>query len=348
VLTHIDSQNKPTMVDVSHKKLSIRMASAETLVELPSELKAYFRDGEFYLKKGPVFQTAIIAGTMAVKKTFEIIPFCHQVPIESCKFSIEMVSDVLIKINCKVKTTYKTGIEMEAIHGAMTAALTIYDMCKAVSPNIIIKETKLIAKTGGKRTHLERPTYGLVLTGGKSQRMQTDKALINYKGKPHAEYIYDILENYCDEVFLSARPNQWRDTPLDQYPSLSDAHEDLGPTGGILTALEHAQDVNWIIVACDLVHFNEKTIEKLLANFKEHNSVATCYKNSEKGFPEPLCAIYTPEAKSIFIEAIKNDTLCPVKILKQAQCELIDQEDGIDLSNINTREEYTKVMNENH
>src|SRR5690606_9863859 len=100
---------------------------------LPPEFAGLSSGNEIHLKKGPVFQTAIIAGTMAVKKTHEVIPFCHQIPIEGCKFNITLSNDLRITIRCEVRTTYKTGVEMEALHGAMTAALTIYDMCKAIS-----------------------------------------------------------------------------------------------------------------------------------------------------------------------------------------------------------------------
>jgi cyclic pyranopterin phosphate synthase len=338
MLTHVDQNNNPTMVDVTDKTISIRMAKAQTTVVLPPELKPFFVGQELILKKGPVFQTAIIAGTMAVKRTHEMIPFCHQLPVESCKFEIS-VQDLLVTITCQVKTTFKTGVEMEALHGAMVAALTIYDMCKAVSHNIIIQETKLLAKTGGKRTILGRPTYGLVLTGGKSSRMGKPKALIDYHGKPHAEHIHQILTKYCDHVFLSSKENQWVGSSLENFPTIND-HLD-GPIGGMLSAFEKYPDVNWVVVACDLVHFNEKTVEKLLANVSEE--VATCYKNNEKDFPEPLCTFYTPGARIIFKVAYESKITCPVKVLGLSKVHLILQEDGIDLSNINTPEELHAV-----
>jgi cyclic pyranopterin monophosphate synthase len=334
MLTHIDQKNNPTMVDVTDKVSSIRMAEAQTQVLLPIEMEKYFVGEELVLKKGPVFQTAIIAGTMAVKRTHEIIPFCHQIPVESCKFEIS-VSNLLVTIKCRVKTTFKTGVEMEALHGAMTAALTIYDMAKAVSHNIVILETKLSAKTGGKKTFLGRPTYGLVLTGGKSQRMGEDKALLEYYGKPHALYIHDILQKYCDDVYLSAKKDQWANTKLSDLKTVTDQYE--GPIGGMLSAFATHPDANWIIAACDLVYFNNKTIEKLLANASD--KIATCYKNTEKGFPEPLCTFYTPEAREVFLDAYHSQVSCPVKVLRQTSVELIDQEEGINLANINTPEE---------
>lgn len=335
------------MVDVTGKMVTERTARAQSLVQLPLELRAFSTKGELYLKKGPVFQTAIIAGTMAAKKTYEVIPFCHQIPIESCKFNITMDENLLVTITCEVKTTFKTGVEMEALNGAMSAALTIYDMCKAVSHNIVILETKLTGKTGGKRTVLDRPTYGLVLTGGKSERMKSDKALLNYKGSPHAKYIYDLLKPHCAEVYLSAREGQWKDTPLENLPTVTDTVSGKGPIVGILSAFEKHPDANWFVVACDLVHFNQKTIDLLLSNYQS-KSIATTYKNAEKGFPEPLCALYTPSARNVFKEALEKDITCPVKVLRNSEVHSIPQTDGVNLANINTVEEYAEVKNEIH
>lgn len=322
------------MVDVSQKRESIRSASAQTKMTLPIELRSHLVGSDLILKKGPVFHTAIIAGTMAVKKTHELIPFCHHIPVESCKINI-FLDELEVTITCTVKTTYKTGVEMEALIGANIAALTIYDMCKAISHDIKISETQLLSKTGGKRTILDKPVYGLVLTGGKSSRMGEDKALIHYKGGPHGQYIFDILSKYCDQVFISSKKDQWVGTPLESLPSIHD-HFD-GPVGGILSAFETYPDVNWIVVACDLIHFNQTTVEKLLSEASD--KVATCFKNDQKDFPEPLCAFYTPNAKKYFVQAIKDDVTCPVKILKNLDITLIPQTNGINLANINTQKE---------
>lgn len=155
-LTHLDQQNNPTMVDVSDKAVTRRTATARaTMVLGEAVLKQLQASGdaseEIYTKKGPVFQTAIIAGTMAAKKTHELIPFCHPLPMEKCKLVIRMNDRREVEIDCTVAVTARTGVEMEALTGANIAALTIYDMCKALSHDIIIKECKLMAKTGGKR-----------------------------------------------------------------------------------------------------------------------------------------------------------------------------------------------------
>ena len=148
--THIDENNNPTMVDVSHKNISQRVAIAQTRVLLPPAVKCALIDGEIKSKKGPVLQTAIIAGVMAAKKTHELIPFCHPLGIENCKIKIEITDSTDLCITCECKVTAKTGVEMEALTGASVAALTVYDMCKAMSHEIVISETKLIHKSGGK------------------------------------------------------------------------------------------------------------------------------------------------------------------------------------------------------
>lgn len=149
-LTHVKKGNQPGMVNVGDKAASHRRALAETLLEIPPAVSRLFTDGDIRGPKGPVFQTAIIAGTMAVKRTSEWIPFCHPLPITGCDITLALEGHC-IRVRCAVETTYKTGVEMEALVGASAAALTVYDMCKAVSHNIVIRETRLLAKSGGKR-----------------------------------------------------------------------------------------------------------------------------------------------------------------------------------------------------
>ncbi|MCF6360167.1 MAG: cyclic pyranopterin monophosphate synthase MoaC [Cyclobacteriaceae bacterium] len=149
-LTHVDPKGNPAMVDVSVKQITQRVAVAQSIVELGEEIMAELKDGELYSKKGPVFHTAIIAGTMGAKKTAELIPFCHPVGMEDCKIEITTQGTQAI-ITCTAKVEAKTGIEMEAITGASIAAITIYDMCKAMSHNIEIRSTRLLEKRGGKK-----------------------------------------------------------------------------------------------------------------------------------------------------------------------------------------------------
>lgn len=153
-LSHIDVENRPVMVDVSEKKATAREAHARAVVNFPPEVARRFADGDIHTAKGPVFATAIIAGVMASKKTHELIPFCHPLGLDNCDIRIGMDSGARAIIDCYCKVTHKTGVEMEALTGASVAALTIYDMCKALSHDITISEMRLISKSGGKKDYV--------------------------------------------------------------------------------------------------------------------------------------------------------------------------------------------------
>lgn len=150
-LSHVDSANRPTMVDVSDKAVTARTAHARTLVAFPEEVARRFAEGDIQTKKGPVFATAIIAGVMAAKRTHELIPFCHPLGLDSCKIDIRLDDTGNAVIDCRCRVQHRTGVEMEALTGATVAALTVYDMCKALSHDIVIAETRLVSKTGGKK-----------------------------------------------------------------------------------------------------------------------------------------------------------------------------------------------------
>jgi cyclic pyranopterin phosphate synthase len=138
------------MVNIADKKITHREAIAKATLFLGKEIIAHFDDKELVTKKGPVFQTAIIAGIQAVKRTSDLIPMCHPLLIDGVEINIEVIDKEQVAILCKVSVQGKTGVEMEALTGANIAALTVYDMCKSISQNIIIKEVKLVEKTGGK------------------------------------------------------------------------------------------------------------------------------------------------------------------------------------------------------
>ncbi len=156
-LSHIDDRNRPKMVDIGDKIATDREAHARTIVILPQPVVAEIDGDDISSKKGPVFATAIIAGVMAAKRTHELIPFCHPLGLENCSISIEIDGNRAI-IDCICRVHHKTGVEMEALTGATIAALTVYDMCKAMSHDIVIGETRLISKTGGKQDfrHVEQ------------------------------------------------------------------------------------------------------------------------------------------------------------------------------------------------
>lgn len=149
--THLDAAGNPGMVDVGAKAVTRRSATAQSIVVLPESVLAHLDGQDIPTRKGPVFQTAILAGTMAVKRTHDLIPLCHPLPVEKISFTIDLNAAREVQITCTVAVTAKTGVEMEALTGASVAALTVYDMCKAFSHDILIRETRLMAKTGGKR-----------------------------------------------------------------------------------------------------------------------------------------------------------------------------------------------------
>lgn len=151
-LSHIDNKGNPQMVDVSGKKITERVAKAQAIVHLGKVIMDQIRNNELITKKGSVFQTAIIAGVMGAKRASDLIPFCHPLALEDCQIKITTKGERAI-IQSEVKITSKTGVEMEALTAVTIAALTVYDMCKALSHSIVIEEIKLIEKTGGKKDY---------------------------------------------------------------------------------------------------------------------------------------------------------------------------------------------------
>ncbi len=151
--THLDAERRPTMVDVGDKIPTKRTAVAEARVRFPAAVAAALRDSALRSAKGPVFDTAIVAGVMAAKRTHDLIPFCHPLGLENCHIAIDLEGDTAV-IRCTTSVHHKTGVEMEALTGASIAALTIYDMCKALSHDIVIGEVRLISKDGGKSGHV--------------------------------------------------------------------------------------------------------------------------------------------------------------------------------------------------
>ena len=150
-LSHLDARNRPTMVDVGAKDVTLREATAEALVQLPAPVASELRRSGHRTRKGPVFDTAIVAGVMAAKRTHELIPFCHPLGLEHCSVDVEQRPRGQIRIRCRVAVHHRTGVEMEALTGAAVAALTVYDMCKALSHDIQITSVRLLEKSGGKR-----------------------------------------------------------------------------------------------------------------------------------------------------------------------------------------------------
>ncbi|MDE0003803.1 MAG: cyclic pyranopterin monophosphate synthase MoaC [Rhodospirillaceae bacterium] len=149
MLTHVGEANRPSMVDVGDKAVTTRIARARAVVTFPENVLGGEND-PLQTRKGPVVDTAIVAGVLAAKQTHHLIPFCHPIPLEDCSIEVDWNEAGELVIDCKVRATHKTGVEMEALTGAAAAALTVYDMCKSLSHGIRIRDVRLVAKTGGK------------------------------------------------------------------------------------------------------------------------------------------------------------------------------------------------------
>lgn len=158
--SHVSPDGKaPQMVNVGDKRVTRRSATAKTTIRLPPAVLEELRrltgrenaaGAQLVGPKGPIGTTAIIAGVLGAKQTSALIPFCHPLPIEDCQIKIDVAGCDCIEIECTVRVTHKTGVEMEALTGASVAALCVYDMCKALSHEIVIENTRLVKKTGGK------------------------------------------------------------------------------------------------------------------------------------------------------------------------------------------------------
>jgi cyclic pyranopterin monophosphate synthase len=157
-ISHVRADGAPTMVDVSAKQLTYRVACARSSVRFPDAVAKALQQSGYISKKGAILHTAVIAGTMAAKRTHELIPFCHALTLERCEITIMSDEHGQLVIECECGMTGKTGVEMEALTGASVAALTIYDMTKALSLDIEISATRLVSKSGGKRTLRRPPT----------------------------------------------------------------------------------------------------------------------------------------------------------------------------------------------
>jgi cyclic pyranopterin phosphate synthase len=157
-LSHLDAANRPQMVDVGGKAVTRRTALARAVVLLPPELASRLEGGEIATPKGPIFQAAILAGIMGAKRTSELIPLCHPLPLDDCRVEIAARpaaadGSVEVEIHCRARTEARTGVEMEALTGASIAALTLYDMGKAATHGIVIREIRLLEKTGGRNDY---------------------------------------------------------------------------------------------------------------------------------------------------------------------------------------------------
>ena len=186
------------------------------------------------------------------------------------------------------------------------------------------------------------PIYGLVLAGGKSTRMQTDKSLIHYHGIPQREYAWTLLNEVCDKTFISCREDQAAEINESFHP-LPDTFHDLGPFGGILSAFRKYPNAAWLTIASDLPFLDQELVETLIQN-RNPSKVATAYWDPKHEFPEPLITIWEPRAYSELLHFLSLGYSCPRKALINSDVQLLESSDTMKLMNVNYPDEYKQVM----
>lgn len=184
------------------------------------------------------------------------------------------------------------------------------------------------------------PLYGLVLAGGRSSRMQRDKAALRYQGKNQLDRAMELLGSDVEQAFVSVRADQRTDPIRARYPQVVDIHEGFGPIAGIAAAQALKPDAAWLVLACDLPFLDAATVTHLIAH-RDPTRTATAYRSSHDALPEPLCAIYEPRSATGILDRIKTGKDCPRKFLIQSDALILEQPDPRALDNINTPEEYS-------
>lgn len=187
------------------------------------------------------------------------------------------------------------------------------------------------------------PLAGLLLTGGRSTRMQRDKATLAYHGMSQLDWAARLLAQQVPQVFVSVRADQ-RDDPARQgWPHIVDQHEGVGPIAGIVAAQATHPDHAWLVLACDLPFLDDDCLVQLIAQ-RDPQQFATAYRSSHDGLPEPLCAIYEPRSRDALLQAIAAGRQCPRKFLIQSPTRLLELRDRRALDNINSGAEYVSAM----
>jgi molybdopterin-guanine dinucleotide biosynthesis protein A len=183
------------------------------------------------------------------------------------------------------------------------------------------------------------PLFGLVLAGGASTRMRTDKAALQYHGQPQLQWAFELVSKFCAASFVSVRPDQRDDTARAAHPQIVDRQPGIGPIAGISAALLEQPKAAWLVLACDLPFLTERTLEHLIAH-RDASKIATAYRSAHDGLPEPLCAIWEPRAREPVLAYIASGKQCPRKLLINSDTKLLDLPERQALDNVNTAEEF--------
>ena len=187
------------------------------------------------------------------------------------------------------------------------------------------------------------PLYGLVLAGGRSTRMQRDKAALAYHGRTQLEWAMELVSPFVERAFVSVRPDQASDPVRAKFEQIVDAQDNLGPIAGIVAAQAAHPGAAWLVLACDLPFLDAATLKHLIWARREDRP-ATAYRSSHDGLPEPLCAIYEPASREAIMGYVATGKNCPRKFLIRSEAHLIEEPNPRALDNVNTPEEYGSAM----
>jgi len=186
------------------------------------------------------------------------------------------------------------------------------------------------------------PVWGLVLAGGESRRMGSDKALLKRDGHTQLGRSVELLERHVERAFVSARAEQAGEPERSRFPQIVDRYSGIGPVAGILSALQENRNVSWLVLACDLPNVDDATIDFLLTH-RSPDHPFTAFRSSYDGLPEPLCAIYRPESRATIEDFVQNGIICPRKMLIRSDTHLLQQPDPSALDNVNTPDDLVRT-----
>jgi molybdopterin-guanine dinucleotide biosynthesis protein A len=224
----------------------------------------------------------------------------------------------------------------------------IFDFIKQAVPHWTdiplyrLSDTKKIIAFFEKQMQAAKPVLnGLVLAGGKSQRMGFDKGTVNWHGKEQRYYMADLLQPFCQDVFISCRADQQKGIQ-DDYQSLTDTFTGLGPYGAILSAFREKPDSAWLVIACDLPLLDAQTLE-YLTSYRKTSSIATTFQSGFDGFPEPLITIWEPKSYPVLLSFLAQGYSCPRKVLINSDTNILQAPLTDALTNVNTPEDYQKI-----
>jgi len=198
------------------------------------------------------------------------------------------------------------------------------------------------SRASGSNAPVSTTLHALVLAGGRSTRMQQDKAALSYHGQTQLDWAVSLLRPYVQRVFVSVRPDQVHDPVRARFDQIVDTHENRGPIAGIMAAQDKHPHVPWLVLACDLPFLDARTLEYLIAA-RQPGRLATAFRSSHDGLPEPLCAIYEPASREALLAHVAKGKDCPRKFLINSDVELIDQPNPRALDNVNTPDEYSSA-----